>query len=105
MDEQPASSAKRHFDETWLKRAMERMECRLQVMIHSSLDPVSHSMNGLEACVMAIEERVASREEDEQEDDSPFDSGQQRSSLADPPPGNGQGVESQPTARWTGSGK
>ena len=50
------SSAKRHFDKTWLERAMERMEHRLQVTIHSSLDPVSHSMNGLEAHVTAVKE-------------------------------------------------
>ena len=43
------SSADRHFDETWLMRAMERMECRL-------LDPVSCSVNNLEACVTAIKE-------------------------------------------------
>ena len=46
-DEQPMSSAKRRFDETWLKRAMERMKHRLQATIHSSLDPVSHSVNDL----------------------------------------------------------
>ena len=84
MDEQPVLSAKRCFDETWLERAMERMECRLQETICSSLDPVSCSVNDLEAHVMAIEERVASQEEDEQEDDSPRDSGWQRNSLAEP---------------------
>ena len=93
----------RCFDETWLERAMERMERRLQAMIHSSLDPVSHSMNDLKVCVMAIEEQVASQEEDEQEDNSPLGSGQCRSGRA--PPSNGQGVKSQPTARWTGSSK
>ena len=55
-DEQPALNAERHFDETWLERAMERMEHRLQATIHSSLDPVSRSVNDLEARVMAIEE-------------------------------------------------
>ena len=59
-DKQPISSAKRHFDKTWLERAMERMEHRLQAMIRSSLDPVSHSMNDLKVCVTAIEEQVAS---------------------------------------------
>ena len=49
-------SAERRFNETWLKRAMERMERRLQATIHSSLDPVSCSVNDLEACVMAIKE-------------------------------------------------
>ena len=61
---------------------MERMEHRLQAMICSSLDPVSCSMNDLEAHVMAIEEQVASWEEDKQEDNSPLDSGWQRESLA-----------------------
>ena len=56
VEEQPTSSAERRFDETWLMRAMERMECRLQATICSSLDPVSHSVNDLEARVMAIEE-------------------------------------------------
>ena len=59
-EEQPASSAERHFDETWLMRAMERMECRLQATVHGSLDPMSHSVNNLKACVTAIEERVVS---------------------------------------------
>ena len=46
----------RHFDETWLERAMERMERRLQAMIRSSLNPVSRSVNDLKACVTAIKE-------------------------------------------------
>ena len=53
-------SAERHFDETWLMRAMERMAHRLQATIRSSLDPVSRSVNDLEAHVTAIEERVVS---------------------------------------------
>ena len=56
MEEQPALSAERPFDETWLMRTMERIECRLQATICSSLDPVSHSVNDLEARVTAIEE-------------------------------------------------
>ena len=55
-DEQPALSAKRRFDETWLERAMERMECRIQATICSSLDAMAHNMNDLGACVTAIEE-------------------------------------------------
>ena len=51
VDKQPMSSAERHFDKTWLERTMERMEHRLQVTICSSMDPVSRSMNDLEACV------------------------------------------------------
>ena len=90
VNEQPTSSAERRFDKTWLERAMERMERRLQATICSSLDPVSHSVNDLEACVMAIKERVASREEDKQEDDSPLDSGQQRNSPAEPCPATGR---------------
>ena len=50
-DEQPTLSAERCFNETWLKRAMERMEHRLQVMICSSLDPVSRGVNDLEVHV------------------------------------------------------
>ena len=84
MDEQPVVSAERHFNKTWLKRAMERMEHRLQATIRSSLDPVSHSMNDLKAHVTAIEERVTSQEEDKQEDDSPLDPGWRRDSLAEP---------------------
>ena len=74
-DEQPASSAERRLDETWLVRAMERMECRIQATIRSSLDAMAHNVNDLRVRVMAIEEQVDSREEDEQEDDSPLDSG------------------------------
>ena len=33
VDEQPASSTKRHFDETWLERAMERMEHSVKIQI------------------------------------------------------------------------
>ena len=55
-DEQPASSAERHFDKTWLVRAMERMECRIQATICSSLDAMAHNVNDLGAHVMAIEE-------------------------------------------------
>ena len=56
MDEQPVVSAERHFNKTWLERAMERMEHRVQATIRSSLDPVSHSVNDLEVCVTAIKE-------------------------------------------------
>ena len=83
-DEQPMSSAERCFDETWLLRAMERMECRIQATIRSSLDAMAHNMNDLGACVTAIEERVDSREEDEQEDNSPLDSGWWRESPTKP---------------------
>ena len=103
-DEQPASSAKRRINQTWLKRAMERMEHRLQVMIHSSLDPVLHNMSDLKAHVMAIEERVTPHEEYEQEDDSPLDSGQWRDSLAEPYLGFSMGTVSptvlSPRCRW-----
>ena len=92
-DEQPMSSAERCFDETWLKRAMERMECRLQATIRSSLEPITHNVSDLKAHVMAVEERVAPREEDKQEDDSPLDSGWQRDSLAEPYPAMGREQE------------
>ena len=78
------SSAKRRFDETWLVRAMERMERRIQATIRSSLDAMAHNVDDLGARVMAIEERVDSREEDEQEDNSPLDTGRWRESLTEP---------------------
>ena len=53
-------SAERRIDGSWLERAMERMERRLQVTICSSLDPVSCSVNDLEVRVMAIEEQFTS---------------------------------------------
>ena len=71
-DEQPVSSAERHFDEPWLVRAMERMECRLQATIRSSLDAMAHNVDNLGVRVTAIKERVNSREEDEQEDTVPL---------------------------------
>ena len=95
-DEQPTSNAERHFDKTWLKRAMERMEHRLQVMICSSLDPVSRGVNDLEVHVTAIEEQVASHEEYKQEDDSPLDSGQWRDSPAEPYPAMGRESRTNP---------
>ena len=55
-DEQPASSAERRFDKTWLIRAMERMECRIQATIRSSLDAMAHNVDDLGAHVTAIEE-------------------------------------------------
>ena len=55
-NEQPASSAERRFDETWLERAMERMERRIQATIRSGLDSVTQKVNNLGACVTAVEE-------------------------------------------------
>ena len=95
-DEQPALSAERHFNETWLIRAMERMEHRLQASIRSSLDAMAHNVNDLGACVTAIEEQVDSQEEDEQEDDSPLDSGQWREPLAEPHPATGRESRANP---------
>ena len=69
---------------------MERMECRLQASIHSSLDAMAHTMNDLRARVMAIEEQVDSWEEDEQEDDNPLDSGRWRESPTKPHPTTGR---------------
>ena len=45
---------------------------------------------------MAIEERVTSREEDEQEDDSPLDSGRRRESPAKPCPATGRESRANP---------
>ena len=83
-DEQPASSAERCFDKTWLIRARERMERRIQAGIHSSLDAMAHNVNDLRARVTAIEEQVDSWEEDKQEDDSPLESGRWREPPAEP---------------------
>ena len=47
---------------------------------------MAHNVNDLGACVMAIEERVDSHEEDEQEDDSPLDAGRWRESPTEPCP-------------------
>ena len=55
-DEQPASSAERRFDETWLLRVMEKMERRIQATTHRSLDALAHNMNNLRARLTAIEE-------------------------------------------------
>ena len=55
-DEQPVSSAKRCFDETWLLRVMERIERRIQATTRSSLDVLAHNVNDLGAHVTAIEE-------------------------------------------------
>ena len=95
-EEQPMSSAERRFDETWLERAMEQMERRLQATICSSLYPVSRSVNNLKVHVTAIKERVASREEDTQEDDSPLDSGQWRESPTEPRPAMGRESRANP---------
>ena len=95
-DEQPVSSAERRFDETWLIRAMERMERRLQATIHSRLDAMAHTVNDLGARMTAIEERVNSREEDEQEDDNPLDSGWWREAPAEPCPATGRESRANP---------
>ena len=82
-------SAERHFDKTWLVKAMERMEHRIQATIRSSLDAMAHNMDDLRAHVTAIEEQVDSREgdsreEDKQEDNSPLDAGWWRESPTEP---------------------
>ena len=89
-DKQPASSAERHFDETWLLRVMEKMERRIQATTHRSLDALAHNVNDLGARLTAIEERVDSREEDEQEDDSPLGSERWREPPAEPRPVTGR---------------
>ena len=55
-DEQPTSSTERRFDETWLLRAMERMEHRIKATVHSSLDAMADKVNDLRAHVTAAEE-------------------------------------------------
>ena len=83
-------SAERHFDETWLKGVMERMERRLQVTIHSSLEPIMCNVGDLKVRVTAIKEQVAPHEDDKQEDNDPLESGQWRDPLAEPYPAMGR---------------
>ena len=72
------------------------MERRLQASIRSSLDAMAHNVNDLGACVTAIEERVNSWEEDEQEDDSPLDSGWWREPPAKSRPATGRELRANP---------
>ena len=51
---------------------------------------MAHTVNDLRARVMAVEERVDSWEEDEQEDDNPLDSGWWRESPTEPCPATGR---------------
>ena len=55
-DEQPALSAERRFDEIWLLRVIEKMECRIQATTRRSLDAMAHNVNDLGARLTAIEE-------------------------------------------------
>jgi gag-polyprotein putative aspartyl protease len=95
-DEQPASSAERSFDETWLLRAMERMERRILATLRSNMDDLKGTVSDLGARVTAVEERVASREEVEQEDDSPLDSERWREPPTDPRPATGRESRASP---------
>ena len=72
------------------------MECRIQATIRSSLDAMAHNVNNVGAHVTAIKERVDSREEDEQEDDSPLDSGWWREPPAEPRPATGRESRANP---------
>ena len=65
---------------------MEKMECRIQATTCHSLDALAHNVNDLGARLTAIEERVDSHEEDEQEDDSPLGSERWREPPAEPRP-------------------
>ena len=56
----------------------------------------SRCANDLKVRVTAIKERVASREEDEQEDDSPLNSGRRRDSLAKPHSATGRESRANP---------
>ena len=89
-DEQPVSSTERCFDETWLLRAMEKMERRIQATTRRSLDALNHNVNDLGVRLMALKERIDSREEDEQEDDSPLGSEWWREPPAKPRPVSGR---------------
>ena len=81
-DEQPVLSAERHFNETWLKRAMERMEHRLQATICSSLETITYSVGDLEAHVITIKEHISPPIYDEQAGNGAPESGQWRDPLA-----------------------
>ena len=71
---------------------MEKMERRIQATTRHSLDALAHNVNDLGARLTAIEERVDSREEDEQEDDSPLGSERWREPPAEPRPVMGRGL-------------
>ena len=75
-DEQPMQSSKRHSDETWLIRAMEKMECQLHAAMWCGLGVIAHSMGELETCVTNVEGHVTSSEDNEQEDDGLLESDQ-----------------------------
>ena len=78
------------------KRAMERMEHRLQVTICSSLGPIMCNVGDLKAHVTAVKEQVTLREDDEQEDDGPLESGWWRDSPAKPYPEMGRELRANP---------
>ena len=69
---------------------MEKMERRIQATTCHSLDALAHNVNDLGARLTAIEEQVYSREEDEQEDDSPLGSERWREPPAEPRPMTGR---------------
>ena len=69
---------------------MERMERRIQATTRRSLDALAHNVNDLGVRLTAIEERVDSCEEDEQEDDSPLGSEWWREPPAKPRPVSGR---------------
>ena len=47
---------------------MERMECRLQATIHSSLEPTMCNVGNLKVHVAAVKEQVTPHEDNEQEE-------------------------------------
>ena len=65
-------------------------------MICSSLEPIRCNVSDLEVHVMTVEERVAPHEEDNQEDNSPLESGWQRDSPAEPYPVMGRESRANP---------
>ena len=65
-------------------------------MLFRSLDALAHNVNDLRACLTAIEERVDSREEDEQEDNNPLDAGRWRESPTEPRPATGRESRANP---------
>ena len=89
-DKRPAQSPERHSDETWLLRAMERMECRLHAAMQGGLNEITCSMNMLEIHIVNVEKRTASSKLDKQEDIGPLESDLWEKPLSDTYPVRGR---------------
>ena len=69
-------SPKRCSDETWIMRAMERMECQLHAAMRGGLNEITRSVNMLETCMVIVnmEECTTLSKIDKQEDVGPLES-------------------------------